>query len=154
VWTVDLGSANRDSTRWSVIRKPECFAVGVFVAPQALRYFRKSLLYVPASARRRVIQLGRFRVGTNGTQHDRVLLCHEAFSCGTPRYFCPTALRYCFPAVHLASVRLTTCDCAAHFSLRYCIYCGVDLVSRAVAAVFRFSLLPTHLRHEEAVESD
>ena len=35
-----------------------------------------------------------------------------------------------------------------------CSYCGVDLVSRAVAAVFRFSLLPTHLRHEEAVESD
>ena len=43
VRTLGLLRSNRDSTRWTGIRKPVCSAVGVFVAPQAPRNFREPL---------------------------------------------------------------------------------------------------------------
>jgi hypothetical protein len=60
------------------------FAVGVFAAPQVLRYFRRPSTLRSRQARsRRVTQLRRFRVCTRSTQHDRVLLCHTAFAACT-----------------------------------------------------------------------
>jgi hypothetical protein len=83
-WTVDLWSANRDCTRWSVIRKPECFAVGVFVAPQALSASRSLQRY----------GLVRRRHGRSPTEsisqalaelpHDRALLCRVDFTAVLP----------------------------------------------------------------------
>jgi hypothetical protein len=129
------------------------FAVGVFVAPQASPKNKEpSTLRTRQARQRRVTQLRRLRTQPSG-RRDRVLLCRDAL---TAYCLLLTAIRRsCLSS--FTALLLTYCPTSCFSLLASCFgtaHCGTGQVSRVPAALFRFSLLPTHRKREEAVESD
>jgi hypothetical protein len=149
----------------SVIRKPVCSAVRVFLALQVSRNFRE-----PLTLRSRQRTISAFpswddfaHITSSATEFCYVVMLFTSvllsllashFSLLTAllvllaavlRYCCAALLLYCF---HFSTAFASYCGPAV------LLCCGTGLVSRVPAAVSRFSFLPTYRKREEAVESD